>query len=391
MDRKKFNTKNEKRSFSRKPKSNDQRHSKFSKSDSPRERSFSKPSEERTDEKRPFSRTSGDEKKYDNKFKKPSKYAKPTEERTDEKRPYSRTSGDEKKYDNKFKKPSGYSKPSEEHTEKKRPYSKDTDTGKKFDKKIRRPSSPRRRSESDKPYIATWRLNRFLANAGICSRREADEYIKAGVVSVNGKVVTEMGTKITFADEIRFNNELIRVEKKAYVLLNKPKDFITTTDDERGRKSVMQLIRGACREKVYPIGRLDRNTTGVLLFTNDGELAAKLTHPRYAKKKIYHAHLDKKIKKEDMEKLVEGVVDKGETLKADVVSIVDEADRTQVGVEIHTGQNRVIRRMFETLGYQVIKLDRVYFAGLTKKGLVRGAWRLLTPTEINMLKMGAFE
>jgi 23S rRNA pseudouridine2605 synthase len=391
MDRKKFNTKNEKRSFSRKPKSNDQRHSKFSKSDSPRERSFSKPSEERTDEKRPYSRTSGDEKKYDNKFKRPSKYAKPTEERTDEKRPYSRTSGDEKKYDNKFKKPSKYAKPAEERTDEKRPYSKDTDTGKKFDKKIRRPSSPRRRSESDKPYIATWRLNRFLANAGICSRREADEYIKAGVVSVNGKVVTEMGTKITFADEIRFNNELIRVEKKAYVLLNKPKDFITTTDDERGRKSVMQLIRGACREKVYPIGRLDRNTTGVLLFTNDGELAAKLTHPRYAKKKIYHAHLDKKIKKEDMEKLVEGVVDKGETLKADVVSIVDEADRTQVGVEIHTGQNRVIRRMFEALGYAVIKLDRVYFAGLTKKGLVRGAWRLLTPTEINMLKMGAFE
>ncbi len=236
-----------------------------------------------------------------------------------------------------------------------------------------------------------WRLNRFIANAGICSRREADEYIKAGLVSVNGKAVTELGTKVSFNDEVRFNNELIRIEKKVYILLNKPKDYITTTNDEYHRKSVMQLVRGACHEKVYPVGRLDRNTTGVLLLTNDGELASKLTHPRYAKKKIYHAFLDKKIKKEDMDKLVEGIVNLDETLKADTVSLIDPSDRTQVGLEIHSGQNHIVRRMFETLGYKVVKLDRVYFAGLTKKGLARGKWRFLTPTEINMLKMGAFE
>ncbi|NSW46110.1 MAG: rRNA pseudouridine synthase [Bacteroidales bacterium] len=235
------------------------------------------------------------------------------------------------------------------------------------------------------------RLNRFLANAGICSRRQADEYIKAGLVKVNGVVVTELGTKILPTDEVKFNNETVRIENKVYILLNKPKDYVTTTSDERGRKNVMELIRGACREKVFPVGRLDRNTTGVLLFTNDGELAAKLTHPKYAKKKIYHVFLDKNIKREDMEKLVEGITDNEELLKADVVSYVDPVDKTQVGVEIHTGQNRVVRRMFEALGYKVVKLDRVYFAGLTKKSLPRGRWRFLTPTEINMLKMGAFE
>ncbi len=235
------------------------------------------------------------------------------------------------------------------------------------------------------------RLNRYLSNAGVCSRREADEYIKAGLVKVNGEVVTELGTKVRPNDEIKFNNELLRTEKKVYILLNKPKDYVTTTDDERGRKTVMQLIRGACREKVFPVGRLDRNTTGVLLITNDGEMSAKLTHPKYSKKKIYHVFLDKNIKLEDMDKLVEGVEDEGEMLHADLVSYADPTDKTQVGVEIHSGQNRVVRRMFEALGYRVIKLDRVYFAGLTKKGLPRGRWRFLTPTEINMLKMGAFE
>ncbi|GAB4448441.1 MAG: hypothetical protein Fur0028_03520 [Bacteroidales bacterium] len=235
------------------------------------------------------------------------------------------------------------------------------------------------------------RLNRYLANAGICSRREADEYIKAGLVKVNGVVVTELGTKVQPTDEIKFNNEAIKIENKVYILLNKPKDYVTTTTDERGRRTVMELIRGACREKVFPVGRLDRNTTGVLLFTNDGDLAAKLTHPKYSKKKIYHVFLDKKLKKEDMDKLVEGINDGDDFLRADVVSFVDPADKTQVGVEIHTGQNRVIRRMFEALNYKVVKLDRVYFAGLTKKSLPRGRWRFLTPTEINMLKMGAFE
>lgn len=235
------------------------------------------------------------------------------------------------------------------------------------------------------------RLNRYLANAGICSRREADEYIKAGLVKVNGVVVTELGIKVQPSDEVKFNNEAIKIENKVYILLNKPKDYVTTTADERGRRTVMELIRGACREKVFPVGRLDRNTTGVLLFTNDGEIAAKLTHPKYSKKKIYHVFLDKKLKKEDMDKLVEGINDGDELLRADVVSFVDPTDKTQVGVEIHTGQNRVIRRMFEALEYKVVKLDRVYFAGLTKKGLPRGRWRFLTPTEINMLKMGAFE
>lgn len=235
------------------------------------------------------------------------------------------------------------------------------------------------------------RLNRYLANAGICSRRKADEYIKAGLVKVNGKVITELGTKIQLTDEVKFNNETIKIENKVYILLNKPKDYVTTTSDERGRKNVMDLIRGACREKVFPVGRLDRNTTGVLLFTNDGELAAKLTHPKYSKKKIYHVFLDKKIKTDDLNKLVEGINDGEDLLRADVVSLVDPSDKTQVGVEIHTGQNRVIRRMFEALGYKVVKLDRVYFAGLTKKSLPRGRWRFLTPTEINMLKMGAFE
>jgi len=235
------------------------------------------------------------------------------------------------------------------------------------------------------------RLNRFLSNAGICSRREADKYIKEGLVQVNGKVVTELGSKIRLSDEVKFNGQIVKIEKKVYILLNKPKDYVTTTSDERSRKTVMQLIRGACREKVFPVGRLDRNTTGVLLLTNDGELAVKLTHPRYQKKKIYHVFLDKNLKKDDLDKLIDGITDNNELLRADIVSYVDPSDKSQVGVEIHTGQNRIIRRMFEALGYKVVKLDRVYFAGLTKKGLPRGRWRFLTPTEINMLKMGAFE
>jgi len=235
------------------------------------------------------------------------------------------------------------------------------------------------------------RLNRYLSNAGICSRREADEYIKAGLVKVNGKTVTELGTKVSPNDEVRFNDQIVKIEKKVYILLNKPKDYITTVSDEKGRKTVMQLIKGACKEKVFPVGRLDRNTTGVLLLTNDGELAAKLMHPKYKKKKVYHVFLDKNLKKDDLEKLIKGIKDNDEILKADAISYVDPSDKSQVGIEIHSGQNRIIRRMFEALGYKVIKLDRVYFAGLTKKGLPRGKWRFLTPTEINMLKMGAFE
>lgn len=235
------------------------------------------------------------------------------------------------------------------------------------------------------------RLNKYLSNAGICSRREADKYIKAGLVKVNGKVVTELGVKINPTDEVRFNDQIVKIEKKVYILLNKPKDYITTTSDERGRKTVMQLIKGACKEKVFPVGRLDRNTTGVLLLTNDGELAAKLTHPRYKKKKIYHVYLDKNLKPTDMEKLTAGIDIDGKVLRFDAIAYASQIDRRQVGVEIHSGQYHFVRKMFEALNYKVVKLDRVYFAGLTKKGLQRGKWRFLTQTEINMLKMGAFE
>ncbi len=235
------------------------------------------------------------------------------------------------------------------------------------------------------------RLNRFIANAGICSRREADEFISTGLVKINGKIVTELGTKVYPGDEVKFNDELIRQERKVYILLNKPKDYITTTEDEKGRKSILDLIRGACRERVLPVGRLDRNTTGIILLTNDGELSAKITHPRFNKKKIYHVFLDKKVKPEDIKALEHGIELDDGYIKADVISYVDPSDKSQVGVEVHSGRNRIIRRMFEHLEYKVIRLDRVYFAGLTKKGLPRGHWRFLTPDEVRMLKMGAFE
>ncbi|MDR0872887.1 MAG: rRNA pseudouridine synthase [Prevotellaceae bacterium] len=235
------------------------------------------------------------------------------------------------------------------------------------------------------------RLNRFLANAGICSRREADEYIKAGVVSVNGQVVTEMGTKVSFNDKVLFHDQLVRSEKKVYILLNKPKDCLTTSDDPQERHTVMDLIKDACTERVYPVGRLDRNTTGVLLLTNDGDLAARLMHPKYNKKKIYHVFLDKALTKADMETIAGGIaLDDGE-IRADNISYVDETDKKQVGIEIHSGRNRIVRRIFEHLGYRVERLDRVYFAGLTKKNLQRGKYRFLSEKEVSMLSMGAYE
>lgn len=235
------------------------------------------------------------------------------------------------------------------------------------------------------------RLNKFLANAGICSRREADEFITAGVVSVNGVVVTELGTKVKRTDEIKFHDQPVNIERKVYVLLNKPKDCVTTSDDPQERKTVMDFVKGACKERVYPVGRLDRNTTGVLLLTNDGDLASKLTHPKYLKKKIYHVYCDKNVTKADLDQIVSGItLDDGE-IHADAVSYASETDKSQVGIEIHSGKNRIVRRIFEALGYRVIKLDRVYFAGLTKKGLRRGDWRYLTEQEVNMLRMGSFE
>lgn len=235
------------------------------------------------------------------------------------------------------------------------------------------------------------RLNKFLANSGVCSRREADDFIQAGVVRVNGEVVTELGIKVLRTDAVLFHDQLITPEKKVYVLLNKPKDTVTTSDDPQNRKTVMDLVKGACRERIYPVGRLDRNTTGVLLLTNDGELASKLTHPQYLKKKIYHVHLDRNVTAEDMQRIAEGIELEDGSIKADAIEYADETDKKQVGIEIHSGRNRIVRRIFEYLGYKVKKLDRVYFAGLTKKNVRRGDWRFLTEAEVNMLYTGMFE
>lgn len=235
------------------------------------------------------------------------------------------------------------------------------------------------------------RLNKYLANAGICSRREADEFILTGLVKVNGETVKELGTKVKRGDEVIFHNEPVKLEQKIYVLLNKPKNCVTTADDPQERLTVMDLVKAACHERIFPVGRLDRNTTGVLLLTNDGDLASKLTHPKYLKKKIYHVWLDKDVTVADMQKIAEGVeLDDGE-IHADAISYVTETDKDQVGVEIHSGRNRVVRRMFEALGYHTMKLDRVYFAGLTKKNLKRGQWRYLNDREVSMLRRGAFD
>ena len=235
------------------------------------------------------------------------------------------------------------------------------------------------------------RLNKFLSNAGVCSRREADEFITAGVVSVNGVVVTELGTKIKRADEVKFHDQMVSIERKIYILLNKPKDTVTTSDDPQARRTVMDLVKGACDERIYPVGRLDRNTTGVLLLTNDGDLASKLTHPKFLKKKIYHVHTDKNVTKADMDQIAAGIqLDDGE-IHADAISYTDDVRRDEVGIEIHSGKNRIVRRIFESLGYKVVKLDRVFFAGLTKKGLRRGEWRYLSEQEVNYLRMGSFE
>lgn len=235
------------------------------------------------------------------------------------------------------------------------------------------------------------RLNKFLANAGVCSRREADELIQAGVVSVNGAVVSELGTKILRGDKVMIHDQLVAPDKKVYVLLNKPKDCVTTSDDPYAKLTVMDLVKNACRERIYPVGRLDRNTTGVLLLTNDGDLAAKLTHPKYNKKKIYQVSLDKPLEKEDFDKLIQGITLEDGEIKADELNFFDETDMKKVGIEIHSGRNRIVRRLFEHVGYRVTRLDRVYFAGLTKKNLRRGQWRFLTEREVNMLRMGAFE
>ena len=235
------------------------------------------------------------------------------------------------------------------------------------------------------------RLNKFMANAGICSRREADELIQQGLVKVNGVAITELGTKIKHDDVVEYNDKVVTLENKCYILLNKPKDCVTTSDDPDGRLTVMDLVKNACKERIYPVGRLDRNTTGVLLLTNDGDLASKLTHPKYVKKKIYQVWTDKDIAEEDMQRLADGIELEDGPIHADAISYVNDHDKNQAGIEIHSGRNRIVRRMFESLGYRVTKLDRVYFAGLTKKNLPRGRWRYLTQEEVNFLKQGSFE
>jgi len=231
------------------------------------------------------------------------------------------------------------------------------------------------------------RLNKYIANAGICSRREADMYISTGSASVNGKTITEMGYKVQPNDIVRFDGQLLTPEKKQYILLNKPKNYITTMDDERGRKTVMDLIANATKERVYPVGRLDRATTGLLLFTNDGEMTKKLTHPKHNVRKLYHATLDKKLKMSDLQKISENFVLEGKMVFVDKISYIENQPKTEIGIEIHSGRNRIVRKIFAHFGYHVVKLDRVVFAGLTKKNLPRGFYRTLTKQEVNYLKM----
>lgn len=251
----------------------------------------------------------------------------------------------------------------------------------KFAKKTK--STPTQKNENE-----GIRLNKYISNSGICSRREADVLIAAGSAMVNGKVITEMGYKVQLTDEVRFEGSLINPETKRYVLLNKPKNFITTMDDDRGRKTVMDLVQMATKERIYPVGRLDRNTTGLLLFTNDGELAKKLTHPKHNVRKLYHASLDRKFALKDLQTLSSGdFAVEGKKVFIDDVAYVQGESKSEVGIEIHSGRNRIVRKIFATLGYKVVKLDRVVFAGMTKKNIQRGHWRHLTEQEVNNLKM----
>ncbi len=235
------------------------------------------------------------------------------------------------------------------------------------------------------------RLNKFLANAGICSRREADEYIRAGVITVNGEIVTELGSKVLPSDKVMFHNQPVQSERKVYLLLNKPKDCVTTSEDKHAKMTVLDLVRNACSERIYPVGRLDRNTTGVLLLTNDGDLASKLMHPKYEKKKIYQVTLDRALSEDDFKTILSGVELEDGLMAADALEYLPEGKSKQVGIEIHSGRNRIVRRLFDKLGYRVVRLDRVYFAGLTKKNLPRGKYRFLSEREVNMLKAGAYE
>ncbi len=266
--------------------------------------------------------------------------------------------------------------------------SKDKGFSKREESKSTRKTVKRSGKSSDE--IFEIRLNKYIAKSGLCSRREADEHIKNGLITVNGKLITELGTKISPNDIVKYDGSVLKSEKKVYLVLNKPKDFITTLSDKHERKTVIDLVKNACEERIYPVGRLDRNTTGVLLFTNDGELTKKLTHPKYNKKKIYNVTIDRDLDKSDLNKISEGLTLDDGFVKVDAINYVDD-DKKQIGIEIHSGKNRIVRRIFNKVNYNVKKLDRVYFAGLTKKGIQRGRWRFLTEKEIFMLKMGSYK
>lgn len=250
---------------------------------------------------------------------------------------------------------------------------------------VKRPLTPRSSQAKREP--GSMRLNRYIANAGLCSRREADTFIATGCVTINGKIVSEMGHQVLPGELVSFNGRVISAEKKVYVLLNKPKGYVTTLEDPHADKTVMELIANACTERIYPVGRLDKSTTGLLLFTNDGDMTKRLTHPKYNRKKIYHVFLDRAVSKNHLQEIVDGVNLEDGFVVADSVSYVSEDDKKQVGIEIHSGKNKIVRRIFEHLGYKVDKLDRVYFCGLTKKDLPRGRWRYLTEEEVSLLKM----
>ena len=307
------------------------------------------------------------------------------------KRPYGRRKTDENRQTQpKTRRP--YEKDEREKRPVRKTFTGKPTTGRPFTDKPRNYSPKTKKKAEAVEDDGLVRLNKFIANSGICSRREADTYIETGLVTVNGERVTELGTKIDpVRDDVRFNGQRIRGEKKVYLVMNKPKDFVTTLSDPHADKTVMDLIsKSLCPERVFPVGRLDKATTGVLLLTNDGDLTEKLTHPKHEVRKIYHATLDKNLKKEDFDKILEGIELEDGPIAADALSYV-EGDKSQVGLEIHSGRNRIVRRLFEHLGYKVKKLDRVYFAGLTKKNLRRGAWRFLEEKEIALLKMGAFK
>ena len=293
-----------------------------------------------------------------------------------------RTSSDRNKSD-RNEKSERIDRPIRKSSEKPRFATSSSDNKKQFKSDRRKPAVEQVSSDD----TAGIRLNKYISNSGICSRREADTYIEHGSVFVNGKLMTQMGYKVQPTDEVRFDGSLISIEKKRYILLNKPKNYITTMEDERGRKTVMDLVDNATKERIYPVGRLDRNTTGLLLFTNDGELAKKLTHPKHNVRKLYHASLDKKLSIADLDKLRGDVVIEAKKVFIDAVSYVEGERKTEVGIEIHSGRNRIVRKIFENFGYAVSKLDRVVFAGMTKRNLPRGRWRELTEQEVNTLKM----